>query len=156
MKKIIKIKFLFTVAFLLTITTFFSCKKDDNPTTSVNNPSTVINIVNNGTWRITYYFDTDHEETSSFNGYNFSFGSGNILTASNGTNTYTGSWNVTDSNSNDDNLSDLDFVIAFNSPLQFLEISDDWEIIEKTQNSIKLRDVSGGNGGTDYLTFTKN
>ena len=88
--------------------------------------------------------------------YNFSFGSSNVLTATNGTNTYSGSWNVTDSNSADDNLSELDFNITFISPAQFAKLTDDWEIIEKSSNLIRLRDISGGNGGIDYLTFTKN
>jgi hypothetical protein len=55
-----------------------------------------------------------------------------------------------------DSISDLDFNLAFSSPAEFLELSDDWEIIEKSTTVIKLKDVSGGNGGTDYLTFTKN
>lgn len=141
---------------LFVLTTSSMCSNDDDGSTSSVNPSDVINIVNNGTWRITYYYDTDHEETSNFNGYNFTFGESNVLTASNGTNSYTGTWSVTDSNSNDDNLSDLDFNIAFSSPAQFEELTDDWEIIEKSSTSIKLKDVSGGNGGTDYLTFAKN
>lgn len=138
-----------------------SCSSDDNnnnitPPPAVNNVADVVNTVSTGTWRITYYYDTDQEETSSFNGYNFTFGASNVLTAANGTNNYSGSWSVTDSNSNDDNPSDLDFNIAFTTPAQFEELTDDWEIIEKSATIIKLRDVSGGNGGTDYLTFTKN
>jgi len=132
------------------------CSSDDNPSPSNNNPEDVINIVNNGTWRITYYYDTDHEETSNFNGYNFTFGASNVLTATNGTNNYNGSWSVTDSNSNDDSISDLDFNISFTAPVQFEELTDDWEIIEKSTTEIRLKDVSGGNGGIDYLTFTKN
>ena len=88
---------------LIVLTTSSMCSNDDDsPNPLVNNPSDVINIVNNGTWRITYYYDTDHEETTNFNGYNFTFGASNVLTASNGTNNYTGTWSVTDSNSNDD------------------------------------------------------
>lgn len=144
------------ITILILTITMTSCRNDVTPNTNTNNPTSIINIVNTGTWRITYYYDTDHEETNNFNGYNFTFGSNNILTASNGTITNTGSWNITDSNSNDDNLSDLDFNITFSNPAQFVEISDDWEIIEKSNTVIKLKDVSGGNGGIDYLTFTKN
>ena len=156
MKNLKKIKFSLVIAMLFVLTTSSMCSNDDDSPTTSTNPSDIINIVNNGTWRITYYYDTDHEETSNFNGYNFTFGESNVLTASNGTNSYTGTWSVTDSNSNDDNLSDLDFNIAFSSPAQFEELTDDWEIIEKSSTSIKLKDVSGGNGGTDYLTFAKN
>jgi hypothetical protein len=157
MKNLKKIKFSLVIAMLFVLTTSSMCSSDDdNPNPTVNNPADVINIVNNGTWRITYYYDTDHEETTNFNGYNFTFGASNVLTTSNGTNNYSGTWSVTDSNSNDDSISDLDFNIAFSSPAQFEELTDDWEIIEKSTTVIKLKDVSGGNGGTDYLTFTKN
>ena len=157
MKNLKKIKFGLVLGMLFMLTTSSMCSNDDDsPTPSVNNPSDVINIVNNGTWRITYYYDTDQEETSNFNGYNFTFGANNVLTATNGTNNYTGTWSVTDSNSNDDSPSDLDFNIAFSSPAQFEELTDDWEIIEKSATVVKLKDVSGGNGGTDFLTFTKN
>lgn len=157
MKNLKKIKFSLVMTMLFMLTTSSMCSSDDNSSSSnVNNPIDVINIVNNGTWRITYYYDTDQEETSSFNGYNFTFGASNVLTASNGTNNYSGNWSVTDSNSNDDNPSDLHFNIAFSSPAQFEQLSDDWEIIEKSATIIKLKDVSGGNGGTDFLTFTKN
>lgn len=146
----------FLIAIMLVIITMGSCRNNDIPNANTNNPAGIINIVNNGTWRISYYYDTDHEETNEFNGYDFTFGANNILTASNGTITNTGTWTITDSNSNDDNLSDLDFNISFGNPAQFVEISDDWEIMEKSNTVIKLKDVSGGNGGIDYLTFTKN
>lgn len=157
MQNLKQIKFSIVIAMLFVLTTSSMCSNDDDNSNSSNNdPSDVINIVNNGTWRITYYYDTDQVETNSFNGYNFTFGSSNVLTASNGTNNYIGTWSVTDSNSNDDSINDLDFNIAFGSPAQFEELTDDWEIIEKSSTVIKLKDVSGGNGGTDYLTFTKN
>ena len=143
---------------LLLVTVFFlSCSSDDSSSTGTNSISSVTSVVGSGTWKITYYFDTDKDETSNFSGYNFTFGSNGVLTATNGTLTQTGTWSVTDSNSDDDNsISDLDFNIAFTSPATFLELTDDWEIIERTSTVIKLKDVSGGNGGTDYLTFTKN
>ncbi|WP_339889482.1 hypothetical protein [uncultured Flavobacterium sp.] len=156
MKNLKQLKFSLVITILF-MSTFSSCNNDDDSSSSnVNNPNDVINIVNNGTWRITYYFDTDQEETNTFTGYNFTFGANSVLTTTNGTNTYTGIWSVTDSNSNDDSISDLHFNIAFASPTEFEELTDDWEITEKSATIIKLRDVSGGNGGTDYLTFTKN
>lgn len=45
----------------------------------------------------------------------------------------------------------------FSSPTVFAdELTDDWDIISYTDTKIQLVDVSGGNGGTDYLTFEKN
>lgn len=160
MKKLERIKgsAVVLMLFILAATSSCSSNSDDSSssTSSGNTTTGVTNVVSSGTWKITYYYDTDHEETSSFAGYNFTFGANNALTASNGTNNYEGTWSVTDSNSNDDSISDLDFIIAFSAPAQFEELSDDWEIIEKSSTVIKLKDVSGGNGGTDFLTFTKN
>jgi hypothetical protein len=51
---------------------------------------------------------------------------------------------------------DLDFNISFASPPDFEELSDDWDFISQSSSKIELIDVSGGNGGTDYLTFEKN
>jgi hypothetical protein len=150
-----KIKFSLLATLIFVITTASMCSNDDNSSSS-NSPTDVIAVVSNGTWRVTYYNDSDQDETTNFSGYNFTFAPNNVLTASNGTNNFTGTWSVTDSNSNGDSINDLDFNIAFISPVQFEELTDDWEIIEKTSNQLKLRDISGGNGGTDYLTFTKN
>lgn len=131
------------------------CSNDDDSSSSVNQ-TTVVNTVSSGTWRITLYNDSGTIKTNQFTGYNFTFGPSNVLTATNGTQTYTGVWSVTDSNSNDDSMDDLDFNIAFTTPANFLELTDDWDIQSRTDTKIELIDISGGNGGTDYLTFEKN
>ena len=116
-------------------------------------------IAEDGTWTITYFFDTDKEETSDFNGYTFTFNSDGTLTATNGFNVISGTWSITDSDSSDDDSSDdsdVDFNIAFSTPTDFQELSDDWDIVKYTSVRIELIDVSGGNGGTDNLVFEKN
>ena len=128
-----------------------ACNQDDSTNS---NQTKVVNTVSSGTWRITYFNDTDKDETTNFTGYNFTFGSS--LTATKGSTTYTGTWSVTDSNSNDDTMDDLHFNILFTAPPDFEDLSDDWKILEMTDTKIKLVDVSGGGGGTDYLTFEKN
>lgn len=151
-----KLNFLQILIFAMVLTGVFSCTSDSSSNSSVD-PTPVINIVNKGTWRITFYEDSGVNETANFTGYNFTFGSNNVLTAANGTNTYTGTWSVTSDDSGDDSPSnDLDFNIAFASPTNFEELTEDWNIIEKTDTKIKLVHISGGNGGTDYITFEKN
>jgi hypothetical protein len=134
----------------------FSCSNDSSSNNSVD-PTPVINTVKTGTWRITFYEDSGVNETTNFTGYNFTFAPSSVLTATNGSNTYTGTWSVTIDNSGDDSPSnDLDFNIAFTSPVNFADLTDDWNILERTDTKIKLVHVSGGNGGTDYITFEKN
>ena len=146
--------------FMLNVASMCSNDDDNSPNNNTSDPAPIVNAVTNGTWHITFYEDDGQNETNHFSGYNFTFGTSNVLTATNGTNTYTGVWSVTSSDdSNDDNpsSSDLDFNIFFSSPALFNdELSDDWDIISYTSTKIELVDVSGGNGGTDYLTFEKN
>lgn len=133
------------------------CSKDDDNSNPPANPAPIINTVNQGTWRVTLYNDSGTVKTSNFTGFNFTFGAGNVLSAVNGSTTYNGSWSVTSGDSNDDNPSnDLDFNIAFTTPANFAELTDDWDIVTYSASKIELRDVSGGNGGTDLLTFQKN
>lgn len=152
--KVFKFNLIFGILFIILIS---SCSNDKDKTSPKEDFATdLITTLRNGNWRITYYFDTDHEETDNFNGYNFTFGAGDFFTVSNGTNDGSGNWGVIDNNSNDNTISDLRFYLDISYPIEFQEISDNWEIIEKSSTVIKLRDVSGGNGGIDYLTFTKN
>jgi hypothetical protein len=156
MKTLKLIPFLATL-FLLNVASM--CSSDDNNSTtpSTQDPTPVINTANQGTWRVTLYDSSGTIETSHFSGYNFTFGSASQLIASNGTNNYSGTWSVTSDTSGDDSPSnDLDFNIAFSSPADFEDLTDDWNIIAYTSTKIQLVHVSGGNGGTDYLTFEKN
>ena len=51
---------------------------------------------------------------------------------------------------------DIDFNIFFASPADFADLSEDWDIISHSASKIELKHVSGGDGGTDLLTFEKN
>lgn len=134
-----------------------ACSSDDDSSSSNTTVDQVVDTVTDGTWRITSYIDSGQDETSDFSGYNFTFGSTNVLTATNGTNTYDGVWTVTNDDSDDDNPSDdIDFDIFFSAPATFADLSDDWDILERTSTKVRLVDVSGGDGDTDYLTFEKN
>ena len=145
-----------SLIFMLNVASMCSNDDDSNSTTD---PTPVVNTVNQGTWRITFYEDSGVNETTNYSNYIFTFGPNNVLTAAN-TNTFTGSWSVTSDDSNDDSPSnDLDFNIFFTAPApaSFVDdLSDDWDILSYSTTKIELVDVSGGNGGTDYLTFEKN
>lgn len=149
--------YLFIFAGMLSLA---SCSDDDAKTTAAAiSAQPVIDAAAQGNWKITRYVDSGNDQTQRFAGFTFTFGASSVLTAANGTDTYTGHWSVTDSDSSDDddsNSSDIDFNIGFASPASFAELSDDWDITAYSANKIELIDVSGGNGGTDYLTFERN
>lgn len=139
--------------FLTIVLLISSCKSEE---TVPNSTELIRQTAVQGTWRITYFFDTDKDETADFSGYSFTFGENGVLSATKGSTTFTGSWSVTDSNSGDDSDDDRHFNIAFASPADFEDLSDDWDIVSISASKIQLRDVSGGNGGTDDLVFEKN
>lgn len=149
---------LFVITFILSVG-LYSCSSDDD-SNSVNNGSVteIVNAAKAGTWYISNFVEDGNNETQHFTGYTFTFDDNNVVTATNGTDTYTGTWSVTNDDSSDDDnsSSDIDFNIGFASPQEFIDLTDDWDIVEQTSNKIELIDVSGGNGGTDYLTFEKN
>lgn len=133
-----------------------ACTTNDDSSNPNNQDLTQINeTVSSGDWIITYFFDTDSDETSNFSGYVFSFNNDGSIVANNGSTSHTGTWSITDSNSNDDSNDDIDFNILFTSPMEFTDLSDDWDVVNISETSIELIDVSGGNGGTDYLTFQR-
>jgi len=132
-----------------------SCSKDDDNTTNSTQNQVQTNL-QNGTWRITKFIDSGTDETNQFTGYNFTFKSSGDLNATNGTNNNNGTWSIKDSNSNDDSQDDLDFIINFNLTNDFKDLNDDWDFISQSSAKIELINVSGGNGGTDYLIFEKN
>jgi hypothetical protein len=140
MKKIISSIFMLSI-FLMT-----SCEKDDNPNAGSTN---ITNIINQGNWRITLYNDSGTDELYHFTGYTFTFSNGTI-TAVRNTTTVTGTYSTLFDDSKNK------FLLNFGSTVPFDELNDDWHIIEETSTKIRLQDVSGGNGGTDLLTFEKN
>jgi hypothetical protein len=131
-----------------------ACSKWNNSQNQIN--KTAID----GTWIVSSYIDDGDDETADFTTFRLDFLDDGTLNAtdllSSNSNPYVGTWSITDSNSNDDDsLDDLDFNINFAVGNKLDDLSDDWDIISYTDTEIKLIDVSGGGGGTDYLTLTK-
>lgn len=124
-----------------------SCKKDDNSPGTANAVSTTLS---SGAWKITHYLERDVDHTADFAGYTFTFNSNGAVTAIKGGNTVNGTWSA----GNDD--SRVKFILHFDAPDPFEEISEDWLVTERTNNRLKLQHTSGGDGHTDFLTFERN
>jgi hypothetical protein len=162
MKKVFNLGMLLMLSFSLMSSMCSSDDDDGSPNNNSQQIAEIENIAESGTWRITNFNDSGQNETSDFNGYDFSFNTDGSLVATNGSNTMTGTWSVTDdSNSSSDDSNDdddIDFNIFFPVPdsNDFEDLNDDWDIVSTSSTRIELIDVSGGNGGTDMLTFEKN
>lgn len=141
----------------LSLLLMFSSCNSDNAIISIDAQIIEISeIAKSGTWHISSYVDSGQDETNDYSGFDFVFNTDGTLSATNGTTVINGSWSVTEDDDSSNNDNDVDFNISFNSPPNFEELSDDWDIVSITNTKIDLIDVSGGNGGTDTLTFTKN
>ncbi|MFK5983758.1 MAG: hypothetical protein QM499_12680 [Flavobacteriaceae bacterium] len=100
------------------------------------------------TWFVDFFFD-ETDETSNFCEYGFNFETGGAVSASNGSNSVDGTWNVIlDSD-------ELKVVLDFGNEIPFDKLNDDWKVINGTINEIEMQDVSGGNGGVNLLTFNR-
>ncbi|WP_299223332.1 hypothetical protein [uncultured Psychroserpens sp.] len=158
MKKVFNLGLLLMLSFSLMSS---MCSSDDDDGNSNNNSQQIAEIVNtaqSGTWRVANFNDSGQNETSNFNGYDFSFNADGSLVATNGANTMEGTWSVTDDSNSSSNDDDIDFNIFFPVPESndFEDLNDDWDVVMTTSTRIELIDVSGGNGGTDMLIFEKN
>lgn len=136
-----------------------SCSSDDGGTNNGTITAQALsNTVTNGTWRVTAFSEDGIDQTALFTGYNFTFNDNSTVSATNGENTYSGVWTITDDEDDDDSNpnSDFDFNLSFTAPDAFTELTEDWDPIERNGNLVRLRHISGGDGSTDYLTFERN
>ena len=105
------------------------------------------NILSDGLWDVASYTADGVDETGDYNGYQINFDANGTVIADNGT-SINGTWSV----ENSGNI----LVLNFGSSTPFDEFNDDWDVISVSATQVILQDVSGGNGGTDILTFEKN
>ncbi|WP_064972174.1 hypothetical protein [Kordia zhangzhouensis] len=110
----------------------------------------LVNSLTTGDWYITYYFD-DTDETANYTDYVFTFSSDGSATANNMGNVTNGFWNTS---AGDQTALELNLNFGTTAPLD--DIAEDWDVLEVTNDIIRLKDVSGGDGSIDYLTFERN
>jgi hypothetical protein len=150
MKKLILIPALLCL-FMLNVAS--TCSSDDDDNSNGNSPSTstVTDNTTSGTWRVTLFQEDGSNQTSNFNGYNFSINSNGTIVAVNGSTTKNGNW----STYSDSGSTKFDIVFLDNNG-PFEEISEDWRVLSSTTSKLELKHTSGGDGSVDFLTFEKN
>ncbi|MEQ1745201.1 MAG: hypothetical protein ABMA02_07245 [Saprospiraceae bacterium] len=119
-----------------------ACKKDNS---GGNTPAA-------GQWKVTYFFDKQ-VETANYTGYTFEFEPGGALVAKNGGQTWNGTWSTNCDDSA--NKFCIDFSGTGSVPSALGELQEDWLIIEMQSTFMHFEHVSGGNGDTDIVHFTK-
>lgn len=134
-------------ASLLTLT---SCGKDDEKIRTQ-----IENNITKGTWHVSNFDDSNVDKTDNFAGYNFTFSENGVVSATNGTLTYTGTWGINDGDEDDDILDDLDFNLNFTQTNAFGDLTDDWDIFAQSVDNLELVEA-GGLSDSDLLSFRKN
>jgi hypothetical protein len=105
--------------------TFSACKKDDDSSGS----NSTQNLESGKSWKVSYYYDNDKEETYKFTAYTFEFKDDGTLHAGHSSGTTVGYWNAG---------SRFNITSFVNSPLD--DLNDDWVILSRTSDVIKLKD----------------
>lgn len=141
------IKHFTIILYVLIFSSTVSCKKDTNKSMSLS--TTELNtILQKDKWKITKHYNNGKDETYHYTNYVFQFNANGSVTATNGGTSYSGTWYF----GNDD--SSIKLILNF-SASPFSELNDDWLVVQQNNSIIELENISGGNGGTDYLTFEK-
>ncbi|MBK9257622.1 MAG: hypothetical protein IPM42_19355 [Saprospiraceae bacterium] len=138
--------FNFGMICLFIVMIFFSCSNSESSGDNIN-PTDIQNSLISKQWIVKYYYDRDKEKTSDFSGYVFEFRSDKVVKAIKASQVINGIWNLR----NDSGKTKMD--LAFSGNDKFEEISEDWEVVKKTETIIELKHISGGDGHQDLLTF---
>lgn len=106
-------------------------------------------IMVQGSWRVIFYFDSTQELTNNFTNFAFNYNTQGSVGASDGIDTHNGTWLVSNNSNNDG----VNFNLTFNSPPEYMEISEDWDVDGYTETRIELS-ISVSTG-TKELIFEK-
>lgn len=128
---------------LIALVLFASCT-DDSSNKNINE------VVTATSWKVTNFTEDGVDQTYYFSNYTFTFNEDGTMSATNGTNTYNGTW----AKGTDDSTPKLILTFSVSSG-PFEEISEDWEILTSTTSIIDLKHISGGDGSVDLLKFEK-
>ena len=119
---------------------------DDNNNNGTNNsPVISTSVLTKGSWRVSYYHESNDDHSSDFSGYVFTFSSNGTLTAVRDGSLNRGTWR------NDDDGREFHISIAGNDALDELERG--WSVISSGNSEIDLRDDGGDHD--KELHFTK-
>ena len=113
------------------------------------NTGPLVAVLTTGDWYVTYYFD-DGDETSNYADYVFNYATNNTATATNSSGPTNGTWSIS---AGDETELELNLNFGTTPPLD--ELAEDWDVLEATNDIIRLKDISGGNGTTEFLTFER-
>jgi hypothetical protein len=148
MKKIMVVALLFLVA----------CNSNDDINNPVNPNENIVTDLPQSSWKITYFFDDNTNQTNIYAGFSFNFNTNGSVRVVNDIFSETGSWLYEDAShdsSDDDGIeNDEELILVFSNSNFFSKLSDDWHITSASKTKVELFDESS-DGNMQFLTFTK-
>lgn len=123
-----------------------NCSNNGGDGDGTGNTGTLATTLADGLWVVGSYTEDSDNQTSNYSGYTLNFNIDGTVVADNGT-AINGTWAPQNS--------DSELALNFGSTVPFDEFNDTWDVISVTPTQVEVRDVSGGNGGTDTLILTK-
>jgi hypothetical protein len=124
-----------------------SCDDDDDKDRTSERSEAIENILEDGTWRVTYFFDSDMDETTDFESFIFTFNSDGSVQAVSPNDIIDGQWSTEASG-------DSGVKVNLSFP-DDNDLFDDWHVVENSAIELELMHESGGSADTDYLTFNR-
>lgn len=110
---------------------------------------TLASVITDGTWRVSYFFKNNMEQTNDFTPYEITFYPNETMQVVGNGNTVDGIWTINASGSE----RKLEFELDGNS---LIRLEEKWKVVEYSETLVKLRLVGEGNGGNNYLYLAKN
>ena len=141
----------------ITLATLCLTGCDESDTTSIPllNEIVVGNRLREGNWRITNFTHQSINKTANYAGVTFDFDAISVILSNTQTLPVAGSWGITDEGF--EGQPELVFTMALTSvEPRFINISEDWDIIESTATKLRLKDENIENSTVDFLTFERN
>jgi hypothetical protein len=136
------------ILLLFSMLALVACSKNDD--TEKLTRDNLFQITVSAKWQVNLYANGDDINTDDYTNYKFSFLTSNTVKATNGTNTYNGTW-YSDNTENTQSTLGLILNIQFETPVAFAVLSRDWDVISADQSTIRLRNINGDK--VEFLTL---
>lgn len=142
------------ILFAFLVLTILGCSNQDDPG-DVNTAQyeDIVTILPQGTWRVSFYFNMNTDNTTLFESYEFTFNEDETINIENDLLSEDGTWTYQDNSSTTENNEEL--LLQFSQSPPFDEISKTWDITAVNTNKVDLKFTEENSGKASFLAFTK-
>lgn len=141
---------------ILIVFTIFSCGFGRSNHVGIQTENDIWETFSTATWKITKFKKEGISQQQYYTYYIFYFSSNNQIAVKEGSNNYSGRWQIETSENEDDSpKADVDFSMAFQPNDKLSELAASWQIVERSESKMVLNKVSDSGKEIDSLVFEK-